>query len=82
MQDVHNLILKEEEVLNEVLQELTGKRFSRSAKLSEKAKEKNYVMSKFTYVVDYELWKFCQNIPSKGQLSFGAELYSPTYEDF
>ena len=82
MQDNYSLVLQEEEILNEVLHEMTGRRFSRSAKISQKAKDKNYVMSKFTYVTDYELWKFCQNIPSKGQLSFGGEMYSPFDEDY
>lgn len=75
------VLLSEEEILEVVNLKRTGK-FGRSALIPTEAKEHNYVMSCFVYSADYELWRFCQGINDNGELGFGAEIFSPSYEDY
>lgn len=77
-----DFILSEEEILKEVQKAMTGSRLSRSAKITQEAKDRNYVMSCFTYVADYELWRYCQGINDKGELGFGGEFFSPNNDDY
>ena len=59
-----------------------GKFLTRSKVIPQSIKDKNYVASCFTYWSDFELWKFCQGVKDKGELGFGAEMFSPSYEDY
>ena len=77
-----NVILSDEEVDKSLAKENTGSKYSRSQLISKKLKENNYVASKFIYVEDYKLYKFCQNVSCTGNLDFGAERYSPNYEEY
>lgn len=75
-------VMEEEQILKQLNKESTGKKGSRSQLISEKMKENNYVASHFTYIVDYDLYKFCQGVNKTGELTFGAERFSPSYEDY
>lgn len=59
-----------------------GKFLTRSKVIPQSIKDKNYVASCFTYWSDFDLWKYCQGVKDKGELGFGAEMFSPSYEDY